>query len=649
MLVWRIFMSFLTNAFSVAVFSGAVLYIAYKLYGTFLATRLFRADDSHATPAVEQNDGMDFVPTRPQVLFGHHFASIAGLGPILGPAIAVYWGWLPAIAWVLVGCILIGGVHDIAALFVSIRHKARTIGDLTNDIIGPRARVLFLLIIFFLLALAMGVFAIQMAILFNDLSPQAIAPTFSLILIAMTIGVMVYKLRWPLLPVTVVGVSLMFATTYLGLEVPIPLYRAFIGNSGAAGVIATTESPDLPSVHGIRATRARATLDYFHKQAKSQPRFAPMADDVANARLQAQSTWVYILLTYAFLASILPVWLLLQPRDYINCFQLYFGLALLILGLLIWRPEIHAPAFGALASASGDDAPGLMPFLFITIACGAVSGFHNLVSSGTTARQIRRESDAKIIGYGAMLTEGFLAVLVILACTAGLSPGEYQSTYGHWQGLGDRSLGAFLAGAANVIARPFLWMFAPAQHAMATAFCKNLMAVIVVSFAMTTLDSATRLLRYNIEELARLAKIKPLDNRYTSSLLAVLAIGYFALIKIDGRPAGLTLWQLFGTTNQLLAALGLLVVSVYLYRIGRPVVYTLVPMFVMVVSVSWTMTLKMSEFYQGWQVKGDLTNLSLLIVGGGLAIMAIWMMIEGIGVFVRLREHKPATPNADTV
>lgn len=631
-------MSFLNNALSVAIFSGAVLYIAYKLYGTFLATRLFRADDARPTPAVEKNDGMDFVPTRPQVLFGHHFASIAGLGPILGPAIAVYWGWLPAIAWVLVGCILIGGVHDLAALFVSIRHKARTIGDLTNDIIGPRARVLFLLIIFFLLALAMGVFAIQMAILFNDLSPQAVMPTFSLILIAMIIGVMVYKLRWPLLPVTVVGVTLMFTATYLGLELPVPLYKSFLGDSGAAQTIATTDCPELPCVHGIRATRAKATVDYFEAKAKSDATFVPMAEDVAHARSQAQSTWVYLLLGYAFCASILPVWLLLQPRDYINCFQLYFGLALMILGLLIWRPEIHAPAFGAPSSATGDAAPGLMPFIFITIACGAVSGFHNLVSSGTTARQIRRESDAQVIGYGAMLTEGFLAVLVILACTAGLSSGEYQSSYGHWQGLGDRSLGAFLAGGANIVARPFLWMFAADQHAMVTSFCRNLIAVIVVSFAMTTLDSATRLLRYNIEELSRLFHIKPLNNRYTSSLLAVVAIGYFALIRIDGRPAGLTLWQLFGTTNQLLAALGLLVVTVYLYRIGRPVVYTLVPMLVMVASVSWAMTLKMREFYQGWQSKGDLTNLSLMVVGGALAVMAIWMMIEGIGVFMRPRK-----------
>jgi len=633
-------MSLLSNALTIAVFSAGMLYLSYKLYGTFLAGKVLGLDDRRHTPAVERNDGMDFVPTKPQVLFGHHFASIAGLGPILGPAIAVYWGWVPALAWVLVGCVLIGGVHDMAALFASIRHRARTIGDLTNDIIGPRARLLFLLIIFFLLALAMGVFAIQMAILFNDLSPQAIVPTFSLILIAMVIGIMVYKLKWRLLPVTVVGVTLMFATTYAGLEIPVPLYRLFIGDSGAREVIATTDHPDLPVVHGIRATRAKATMEYFKARGKENPaKFAPMAADVTAARDRSQSTWVYILLVYAFFASILPVWLLLQPRDYINCFQLYFGLLVLMLGLLIWHPVIHAPAFGALPSAAGDGAPSVLPFIFITIACGAVSGFHNLVSSGTTARQIRRESDARPIGYGAMLTEGFLAVLVILACTAGLSAGDYQNIYGSWKTIGNQSLGAFLSGGANVIAQPFLWMFAPEQQGAVVVFCRNLIAVIVVSFAMTTLDSGTRLLRYNIEEISRLARLKPLANRYLSSFVAVLAIGYFALIKIDGKPAGLTLWQLFGTSNQLLAALGLLVVSIYLYQLRRPVIYTVVPMCVMIVSVTWAMTLKLGEFYQGWQANGDLTNLSLLVIGSVLAVMAAWMMVEGVGAFLRQRER----------
>lgn len=632
-------MSMLNSALAVSILSGGILYISYKVYGTFLVKRVFEFDDSRTTPANEFRDGVDFVPTRPEILFGHHFASIAGLGPIIGPAIAVYWGWLPAIVWILAGCILIGGVHDLAALYASIRHKARTIGDLTFEIMGPRARLLFLLIIFFLLALAMGVFAINMADLFNDLSPQAVVPTFSLIAIAMFFGVMVYKFQYRLLPMSLVGIGLMFLTTYAGLELPVPLYRAFLSEPKVREIIATTEDPDLPHVHGIRATRAQATLHYFERRAAQDPSFEPLLRDVSNARRSSQSMWVYILLAYALVASVLPVWFLLQPRDYINSFQLYIGLTLLMLGILVWRPQIQAPAFAGFDAARQDGAPPVLPFIFITIACGAVSGFHNLVSSGTTARQIRRETDAQVIGYGAMLTEGFLAVLVILACVAGLSPGEYQRQYGHWGGLGDRALGAFLSGAGNVIARPFLWMFSEAAQPSVISFTRNFMAVVVVSFAMTTLDSATRLLRYNVEEIAKLAHLKPLTNRYLSSFVAVLAIGYFALMKIGGKPAGVTLWQLFGTTNQLLAALGLLVATVLLYQLRKPVVYTLVPMIVMFISVAWAITIKLGDFYRGYQKHHDLGNLSLFIVGCVLAVMAGWMVIEAVGAFLRTRER----------
>ncbi|HOB75934.1 MAG TPA: carbon starvation protein A [Phycisphaerae bacterium] len=633
-------MSVISNSFGIALLSIGILYTAYKLYGTFLARRVFGFNDQQTTPAEEVNDGMDFVPTRKEILFGHHFASIAGLGPILGPAIAVYWGWLPALIWVLAGCVLIGGVHDLAALLASIRHKARSIGDVTNEIIGPRARLLFLIIIFFLLALAMGVFAINMAELFNDLSPQAVVPTFSLIVIAMIIGVMVYRFRWRLLPVTILGVLLMFATTYLGLFLPVPLYRAFVTDPQVQQIITTTDDPDLPQVHGIRATRADKAARYFETRAEKDSAFKPLAENVATARLRSQSTWVYLLLAYALAASVLPVWLLLQPRDYINSFQLYIGLLLLVLGLAVWRPPINAPAIVSLETARQDDAPPVLPFIFITIACGAVSGFHNLVSSGTTARQLRRESDAQIIGYGAMLTEGLLAVLVILACVAGLSREEYTQQYSHWGGLGGRALGAFLTGSGNVVAQPFIALLGSASAETIITFCRNLIAVVVVSFAMTTLDSATRLLRYNVEEIARLARFKPLQNRYLSSFVAVLAIGYFALMRIDGKPAGLTLWQLFGTSNQLLAVLGLLVATVYLYKLGRPIIYTALPMLVMMVSVSWAMALKLVEFYSGWQKKGDVTNLSLLIVGTVLAIMSVWMIVEAVGAFTRARRNR---------
>ncbi len=635
-------MNVLTNALALVALVIGTLYLAYKVYGGFLARRIFAFDERRITPANEFKDGIDFVPTHPSVLFGHHFASIAGLGPIIGPAIAIYWGWVPALLWIVIGCILIGGVHDMAALFASIRHKAHTIGEVTTETVGGRARWLFLLIIFFVLSLAMGVFAIEMAGLFIDLSPQAVVPTFSLIIIAMIFGVLVYKFNYNLLRATLLGIGLMILTTYLGLELPVPIYRLFITDPRVTEIIRSTDDPDLPQVHGIRATRAGLTLHYFETRAARDSSFVPLANDVKQARERGRSSWVYILLVYALCASILPVWFLLQPRDYINCFQLYIALGVLMLGFIVWHPWIHAPAWGGLPAAAGDQSPGIMPFLFITIACGAVSGFHNLVSSGTTARQIRRETDAHVIGYGAMLTEGLLAVLVLMACAAGLSRAEYETQYAHWAGLSGRALGAFLTGAGNVISQPFLPLFDSASHPSVISFSRNFMAVVVVSFAMTTLDSGTRLLRYNIEELAKGMNLRFLQNRYVASLVAVVAIGYFALIRIDGKPAGVVLWQLFGTSNQLLAVLGLMVASLMLYKMGKPVIYTLLPMFVMVAMVSCAITVKLGDFYRDWRATGEFGHLSLLVVGGILAIMGVWMLLEAFLAYRRMRRSRTA-------
>jgi len=618
-------MAIFTNALTVVVVAMGVLYGAYKFYGNFLAHKVLRLDDARTTPAVAQNDGLDFVPTRPSVLFGHHFASIAGLAPIVGPAIAVYWGWLPALIWVLIGCTLIGAVHDMAALFSSMRNKAKSIGGLTSDIIGPRARLLFLLIIFFLLALAMGVFAILMAGLFVKLSPEAIVPTFSLILIAMVIGTLVYKVKLPLLPITIVGVTAMFVMLFVGMKFPVCIEGVFITDPATKQAIADVASKE--KLHTVADQ-----IQYF--EAKTET--AEIAGHLKDAQASAVDSWVYILLVYALLASILPVWLLLQPRDYINCFQLYAGLGLLLLGFIVWHPSINAPAVRAL---SADDAgPGAMPMLFITIACGAVSGFHSLVASGTTARQIRRESDARVIAYGGMLTEGLLAVFVIIACVAGFTRAEFDTTYATYKGVD--GLSAFLTGGSRVMAAPFQRILSASVAPDAIeAFFRNLVSVMVVSFAMTTLDSGTRLLRYNIEELGKSLGLKFIQGRYVASLIAVAAIGYFALMKINGKPAGLTLWQLFGTSNQMLATLGLLVASVYLYQLRKPVIYTLIPMFCMLAIVVWAITIKLGHFYHGWQEFGDTGNLSLLVIGSILAIMAGWTMIEAVGAFLRTRRR----------
>lgn len=620
----------LNNTLFVAIASAVGFIIAYRTYGRFLSTRILGLDAQRITPAHTKTDGVDYVPTHPGVLFGHHFASIAGLGPIVGPAIAVMWGWGPALLWVIFGSIFLGAVHDLATLYASLRHEGRGIGDLTDEVIGPRARILFLIIIFFLLALAMGVFTLFMTKLFTDLSPQAVVPTMSLIVIAVLIGLLVYRWKWPLGRVTAIGLLLMFISLFVGLEMPAPVYRMFITDDAVSQAIATNDDPEFPSVAGQRGTRPLPVAEYFEKRAASDPSYAGFGQKILDARTEAMDNWTYVLLAYAFIASVLPVWLLLQPRDYINSYQLYLGLGAILLGLVLWRPQITVAPFATQANVSEP----MLPFLFITIACGAISGFHSLVSSGTTVRQIRCESHARLIGYGAMLTEGFLAVLVILACVGGLSGERFAQVYGGSQVDG---LGAFLGGAGAIISKPFLWMGGAFNVPEATivAFSTAFIAVVVVSFAMTTLDSATRLLRFNVEELGKVLRFAPMRNRYVASAIAVVAIGCFAFIKINGQPAGQTLWQLFGTTNQLLAAIGLLVVSIMLYKMGKPIVYTLVPMLLMVASVGWAMVYKLNEFYHQGFGKGDLGGKFLFFVGASLLALSVWLMVEGVLAFRR--------------
>jgi len=561
------------NALFLTIMSLAAFVAAYTFYSRFLAHRIFSIDPSLETPAHTRADGMDFVPTRPSVLFGHHFASISGLGPIVGPAIGVIYGWLPALLWVVLGTIFLGAVHDLSTLVVSLRHQGRTIGDLTEDLVGKRAKVLFLILIFFLLALAMGVFALVISKLFAGFRPEAVVPTFALIAIAMFMGTAVYKWKVPFVPASLVGIAAMLASVWAGMKFPVTSVTA--------------------------------------------------------------SQWTYVLLAYALAASVLPVWLLLQPRDYLNSFELYIGLAALMLGVLVLHPEMKAPAVHA-----AKNSPPLFPFLFIMIACGAISGFHNLVSSGTTARQLDKESHARIIGYGGMVAEGVLAVLVIVACTAAVAgKGAWLANYADFDtaaGL-TAKLNAFIKGAGTLIS----------SYGVNQAFAETFISVVVVAFAMTTLDTGTRLLRFNFEEMAKTFRIKPLANRYAASLLAVIAIGYFALMKVESatvangkvvletRPAGLILWQLFGATNQLLAAMGLLIATVYLYKKGKPIVYTFIPMMFMLAVTTTAMFTKLGKFLHAAP-----PNRPLIITALLLLVITVWMAAESVATIRNYRKSR---------
>ena len=545
--------------------------VAYKVYAKFLANHVFELSPDRETPAHTLRDDVDYMPTNRFVLFGHHYASITGLAPMLGPSIAVIWGWVPAILWVVLGAIFVGAVHDFSALVLSIRARGMSIGKVAEGLVGKRAKSLFHIIIFFLIGLAMGVFVDVVATLFSpEFYPESVLPTAALMVIAVIMGLLVYKKSWSLVQVTTGGFFLMLLFVYLGMSNPI------VG----------------PSV----------------------------------------SQWKWMLLGYAFAASVLPVWMLLQPRDYINSLLLYLGLGGMYAGLVVTNPEFVAPAF----DASPAGAPPIYPFVFIVIACGAASGFHSLVSSGTTAKQLDKETDAPFIGYGAMLGESLLGLMAVLACTAGfISRDEWLGHYASWdsaQGLGN-NISAFIGGTTRFIQG----LGIPEQVA------ETFIAVVVVSFALTSLDSATRLLRYNIGEISETIRVPILANRYVGSIMAVLTIGMFAFYQVQGptgpEAAGKVLWTLFGTTNQLMAGLALLAVTLYLLRRGKSIVYTGVPMAFMLIATLVAMTSALRGFWadQSWL---------LLIVGGVLFVIGIWLILEAFAAVRRYR-NEPVVESLD--
>lgn len=561
------------SALVLASIAAVAFLAAYRFYGGWLRRVLLQVAPDEPVPAVELEDGIDYVPTRRAILFGHHFASIAGLGPILGPAIAVIWGWLPAVLWIIFGTIFIGGVHDFATLVLSLRNQGRSIGDIARDVVSPRARILFLIVIYFLMSLAMGVFVLVIASLFTaapadgrphpESHPEAVWPVLAILVVAVGMGLAMRLTRIPFVWITIAGVGLSFLGLAYGSQYPV--------------------------------------------------------DSIARG------TWIWVLLAYAFVASVLPVWLLLQPRDYLNSFQLFAGMGLMFAGLVIARPNVVAPAVNQQAT----DLPSLFPFLFITVACGAVSGFHCLVSSGTTAKQVSCARDAQAIGYGAMATEGMLAILAVLACTAGLATTEeWHLHYASWTqagGLGPK-IGAFVNGAGNFMAAVGL------PRAGATAFA----AVVVVSFALTTLDSATRLLRYNIEELGRSLNVPPLCNRYFAATLAVLSIAGFAFLKVGGKPAGIVLWELFGTTNQLLGGLALMTVTVWLAKRKRPTRPVLIPMTFM---FAMTLAAMLTKIRQFWEQE------AYFVLGFALVLLAlaVWLAVEGLVTLWRVARRPDRT------
>ncbi len=597
-----------------------ILYIiAYNTYGKWLSQKIFKLDDRTCVPSVDMEDGEDYVPTKKGIVFGHHFTSIAGTGPIVGPALAVMWGWVPALLWVLFGSIFIGAVHDFGSLVVSLRNKGQTVGDVAGKVITKRVRLLFLLILALALTLVLAIFGLVIAVVFR-IYPAAITPCLIQIPLALIIGTIAHKKGFNILIPSIISLVVMYLSVVFG---------------------------DIDLVHGFNETLQNWSI----------------------------MTWVGVLLVYSYIASVLPVWTLLQPRDYINSLQLISALGLVVVGLVYAgimggspidgvRPPLEIVAPTVEENVTVKNLPLIFPFLFVTIACGAVSGFHSLVSSGTSSKQLKCETDAKFVGYGSMLTEGFLAVLVILACVAGLGLGytnaegnlltgvdAWNSKYSDWgssKGLAAK-VSAFVDGSSNFLK----------ALGFSAAFSTALMGVFVASFAATTLDTACRLQRYVLQELVGCIVYKndteqtirtkphPLTNKHLVTIVAIIIAYFIAQIPaikgakgVFGQPGsgGVILWPLFGAINQLLGGLAFLVILFWMKRKNLPTWFVVLPTVFMLIIPAWAMLYQVFIAAIGSD-KSWLEQEQWLLVSMGLTtiLLEIWMIWEALVGWKKLK------------
>lgn len=539
------------NAIVLLLLGLGAMMLGYLFYSKFIAEKIYRLEADYPTPAHTMRDGVDYVPTNRFVLWGHHFTSVAGAAPIVGPAIAMIWGWGPAFLWVTLGTVFFAGVHDFGALWASVRNRGQSMGMLSGSYIGRRGRNLFLVVIFLLLLMVNAAFAVVIANLLVS-TPTSVIPVWGAILVALVIGQLIYRWKVGLLWPSIGGVIVLYALVLVGNSYPVVLPDPVLGMS---------------------------------------PR----------------SAWIVLLFLYAGIASILPVWVLLQPRDYINGLQLFVGLGILYLAVLLASPTIVAPAFN---DALPGGTPSIVPLLFVTIACGAISGFHGMVASGTTSKQLDKETDARFVGYFGAVGEGMLSLASIVCCAAGFATlADWQAIYSQFGGGGVK---AFVDGGDNLLVQG---LGMPAQLG------STLLATMAILFAATTMDTGLRLQRFVIQEAAELAGFRVGTVAGTLIALAVcLALAFGAGSEGSG---GMVIWPLFGTTNQLLAALTLAVVSVILIRKGRNPVYTLVPLAFLLVMSVYALVVQLGTF---------LEQRNWLLLGMDLVILvaALWVSFEAL-------------------
>ncbi|MBN2529061.1 MAG: carbon starvation protein A [Deltaproteobacteria bacterium] len=555
------------NSAWVALASFAWLAIAYVVYGRFIEKKLFPINDKTPTPAHRLNDGVDFVPSRPLVLFGHHFASIAGAGPIIGPAMAVaYFGWGMPLAWILLGVVFIGAVHDYTTLMISLRHDGATVPWITGSVVGKSARTLFMIFVWITLVFVIAVFLIAAKkTLMSD--ARVVIPAFGMIPLAMGFGWLTNRAGMRLLPATLIALLGLMGLFAIGMNVPVFLHQ-----------------PSRETLQALAGAHPMILLS--------------LSESVAS------SVWILLLMLYGAVAAILPVWVLLQPRDYIGYWILAFGMLAGIVGLFVVHPPITSAVYVAESNVQGP----MWPMLFILVACGAVSGFHSLVSSGTSSKQLDRESHGRPVVFGAMITEGALAVLALLAVGAGITWNGDVSPADVTSQIATNPIGAFARGFA-VFTEGFLGKF---------GFVFGV--VMINAFVLTTLDTSVRLSRFVTTELAG-PKVPALKNRFGATLLVCgAALG----LALTGSVT--TLWKMFGASNQLVASLAMIVVSVYLMKEKRPAVYTLVPALFMLATTCGALIWQLIGFL-GTDGPGHVTLTIAAIV---LLTLALYVGFTGI-------------------
>jgi len=530
------------NAITVSLIAFVGFAFGVLVYSRWIEN-ILGVDPDEKTPAYTKSDGVDYIPAKNWlILFGHHFSSIAGAAPIVGPVIAVsIWGWSPVLIWVVLGSVLIGGLHDFSALVISIKSQGRSIADISEDVISKRARLLFSLFVFFALILVVAVFAYLCSkTIVTD--TRIVFPSLGLIPVAILVGFLVYRIKFSQVGSTIIGLTLLAGLIILGTYV----------------------SPNL--IGG------------------------------------SLNTWLIVLLIYAFIASITPVNILLQPRDYLSAYLLFLGITSGYLGVFITHPVMNVPSYVSGSAANAN----LWPMLFVTVACGALSGFHSLIASGTTSKQIPNQRYAKRIGYGAMILEGALAVLALICVSAGLkSFGAFKQIMEYYG-----PIPAFAKGF-GVLSAPILGKYGA-----------MIGVVILNAFILTTLDTATRITRYIFEELTSI------KSRWFSTAIVILLAGFLAW---GGRWRAI--WPTFGASNQLVATLALFVTACWLLSKNKPCWLALIPGIFMLATTLSALVLQIIKYFRAGQYL--LLGISVILI-----ILACYVLIEVIAVFRKGRNQK---------